>query len=90
MTTSLSGDIVVCHPETFYYADLEGYHVSILSSANAANEYLYLMKDGKKVVKLSDFYHKNYSEMREALGDSLKNLGYMEFSYWQEVKEIFS
>jgi len=77
-------------PVTFYYADLDGFNTSILSSASGGNEYLYLMKDGKKVAKFSDFYHKNYSEMKETLPDSLKDLGYMNFSYWQEVKEIFS
>jgi hypothetical protein len=76
-------------PKTFYYADLDGYHTSILASTGGGNEYLYLMKDGKKVAKLSDFYHSNYNEMKEMLKGSLKNLGYMEFNYWQEVKEIF-
>jgi hypothetical protein len=77
-------------PVTFYYADLDGFHTSILASTGGANEYLYLMKGGKKVAKFSDFYHKNYSEMKETLRGSLKDLGYMDFSYRQEVKEIFS
>lgn len=53
-------------------------------------EFLYLIKNGRKVVKLSQFYHSNYAELKSVLTGKVRNLGQKGFSYMQEIKEIFT
>ena len=67
-----------------------GYKTSIISSKAGSYEYLYLMHDEKKVVKISEYYHQNYSELKSALaGRNIKNLGKENWSLLIEIKEIF-
>jgi|GEM_PF-1817926 len=42
-----------------------------------------------KVVKLSEFYHSNYTDLKEALIPQVRNLGQKHCSLTQEFKEIF-
>src|SRR5579872_708679 len=62
-------------PGTIYYADIDGFTISILPATNTAYEYLYLMKNGKKIGKLSEFYHKNYAELKAELRTHIRDLG---------------
>lgn len=74
----------------FLYSDLEGFKISILRSTGSNNEYLYFMKDNKKVGKISDFYHKNYQALKSTIETKLQNLGFENFSYSDELKESFT
>jgi hypothetical protein len=76
-------------PETIYYADIDGFTISILPATYAAYEYLYLMRRGKKVAKLSQFYHKNYVDLKSELQTHIKDLGIVDYNSWQEIKDIF-
>jgi len=62
---------------------------SVLTSEYESYEYLYLMKDNKKVIKLSEFYHKNYSELKEEICNRVEYTGEIPFSLRDELKEIF-
>jgi hypothetical protein len=77
-------------PVTYYYADLTGFIITILPAQNATYEYLYIKLGDKNIGKLSQFYHKNYSDLKGDLQTHLKDLGYADFSYWKETKDIFS
>jgi hypothetical protein len=77
-------------PVTYYYTDLGGFTITILPAQNAAYEYLYIKSGDKNVGKLSEFYHKNYSDLKNELKHHLNDLGYADFSYWKEMKEIFA
>ena len=77
-------------PATWYYADLSGFTITILPAQNTAYEYLYIKLGDKNIGKLSEFYHKNYRDLKGELPTHLKDLGYIEFSYWKEIKEIFT
>jgi len=70
-------------------SQLYGYETALLRSRYDTYEYLYLIKNGKKVVKLSQFYHSNYGLMKQTLSGKIRNLGQKRFSYIQEIKEIF-
>ncbi len=74
----------------FLYSELDGFKLSILRSKAADNEYLYFMQGDKKVGKISDFYHKNYSDLKESVKTKIKDLGFENFSYIDELKESFS
>ena len=76
--------------KTYYFGDMQGYKISFLYSASASYEYMYLIKDDKKIIKLSQFYHKNYDELKQAIIDAhVKDLGIEDYSTMREVKEIF-
>lgn len=73
-----------------FYSEIDGFKTSMLFSRGGENEYLYLMQRDKKIGKLSDFYHKNYSSLKKEIKANLKDLGFEEFSYWDELKETFT
>ena len=74
----------------FNFKDFEGYETSIISSKNGKFEYLYLIKDGQKKIKISEQYHRNYVELKTAIGERTPFLRDINFSIWQEFKELFS
>jgi hypothetical protein len=69
--------------------EFDGYKTCLLPSRSGYYEYLYLMKDGKKQVKLSQFYHSNYSELKRFVTKEVTFLGKENFSYRKELIEIF-
>jgi hypothetical protein len=69
--------------------EFDGYTTCLLPSRSGNYEYLYLMKEGKKRIKLSQFYHSNYSELKRFIIKEVQFLGQEDFSYSREVKEIF-
>lgn len=76
--------------KVFYLDELDGFTTCLLPSRAATYEYLYLHLNNKKVVKISEFYHRNYRELKQALiQHGTKNLGNERFSYIKEYREIF-
>lgn len=61
----------------------------VLTSNYGSYEYLYLWKDNKKVVKLSEYYHRNYSELKNQLISKVEYSGEVPFIMYEEIKEIF-
>ena len=74
----------------YLYKELDGFKTSTLHSRGGDNEYLYFIKSNNKVGKISDFYHKNYLELKKEISSKLDNLGFEKFSYKDELKETFS
>ena len=74
----------------FLYNELDGFKLSILRSSGIDNEYLYFIQANKKIGKISDFYHKNYSDLKEIVKTKIKDLGFEKFNYIDELKESFS
>jgi len=73
----------------FMMQEFDGYSTSVLFSKYDSYEYLYLMKDHKKMIKLSSLYHDNYDEMKQYLSLNVHFLGEQPFSLGDELKEIF-
>ena len=69
--------------------EIEGWRYSVLSSSGGSYEYLYLYQNGKKIAKISEFYHQNYQEAKIYLKKNIKYLGFEPFGYIAELKEIF-
>ena len=77
-------------PERHYrFDDFDGFKTTVLSSRQGDYEYLYLIKKNKKVIKLSQFYHRNYQQLKQLISHKTNDLGYEKFSYRREFKEIF-
>jgi hypothetical protein len=70
-------------------AGFEGFKTSKLSSRAGTYEYLYLLVGNKKTIKLSEFYHRNYSEIKTHLKKHVPDLGHERFNMVDEFKEIF-
>ena len=52
-------------------------------------EYLYLVKNNKKIIKISAFHHANYFEIKKLIDARMNFNGWIEFSLIDEFKEIF-
>ena len=74
----------------YSFAEIDGFKTSILPSRGGDYEYLYLMQGNRKIGKISNFYHKNYCNLKEAIREKVADLGFEKFSYLDEVKEIFT
>lgn len=73
----------------YYFTEIDGYTTIVLPSEYEDFEYLYVMKQGRKVIRISDFYHANYLDLKKEISRKCKNLGTAKFSMIQEIKEIF-
>ncbi len=69
--------------------EFDGFTTSAIESRNGSFEYLYLLKGDRKIVKLSEFYHKNYADLKKELWNKIKFLGERPFNLTVEIKEIF-
>lgn len=75
--------------QVYYLSDFEGYETAILPAKHGSYEFLYLVSNGRRVIKLSEYYHQNYHELKGALGKKLTHLGEQPFIFLEELKEIF-
>ena len=73
----------------YTFKEFDGYKISILPSEYQDYEYLYLMSNQKKIIKVSQFYHSNYLDLKKAIEIKTRNLGEEPFSLFKELKEIF-
>ena len=74
----------------YYYSQFEGYSLSDLYSKGKAYEFLYLIKDGKKIVKISEYYHSNYFELKKfIIQKDIVFLGKIKWSFFREFRENF-
>lgn len=73
----------------YLLSEIEGYTLCLLPAEYRDYEYLYLIKDGKKVIKLSEFYHRNYLEMKNEIALKCKKMKPEKFSLISEWKEIW-
>ena len=55
------------------FKEFDGYKTSILSTEEQEFEYLYLLIEGRKVVKISEFYHSNYLEIKNAIKKRIRH-----------------
>lgn len=60
--------------KNYLFKEFTGYKISTLSSEYEEFEYLYLLLNGKRVIKISQFYHSNYNEMKQAIIKKTKNI----------------
>jgi hypothetical protein len=88
-SVSIKGFIGLGSTRKFDLYAFDGFTTSILTSNSGSYEYLYLMKDKKKIVKISEFYHKNYLEMKQCVSIKMRYMGEIPFSLSEEFKEVF-
>jgi len=75
--------------QVFSVSGFDGIQSSLLPTAYDTYEYLYLLQNGKKRVKLSQFYHKNYNALKEKLSAVLGMPQQHAFNLREELADIF-
>lgn len=73
----------------FDFNEFDDFITIMLSSESGDYEYLHLIKNGKKIISLSEFYHNNYLELKRAISAKVKFNGDKPASLLSEIKNIF-
>lgn len=74
----------------YSYNELDGYKISMLSSRSGTYEYLYLLNNSKRVVKISEYYHANYHDLKaEVMKKDIKYLGKENWNIFIDMKDMF-
>jgi hypothetical protein len=66
--------------------DLDGYQISSEISRAGSYEVLYLMKDKKCIIHISEFHLSNYNELKSFIQQNVNNLGYSSFNFFSHWK----
>ncbi len=69
--------------------DFDGVTTSVLVSRGEVYEYRYLLKGGRREVRLSSCYLKNYAWLSTAIGACCPDRGERPMDFWLELKELF-
>ncbi|RZJ77788.1 MAG: hypothetical protein EOO47_15800 [Flavobacterium sp.] len=73
--------------KTFDLSEFDEFIVCEIPSKFATYEYLYLMKNGRKEVKISEFYHRNYLQLKQRIAKTIKFSGGKPFSLLTDIKK---
>lgn len=68
---------------------LEGFETSIQSGKSGSFEFLFVIKNGKRVACISAFYHSNYDELKKILEKKIINFGEKEYNFKREYNQMF-
>ena len=75
----------------YNFSQVSGFRTSNVSSKSGTYEYLYIIVNDKKVIKISEYYHRNYKELKsDLMKKNIRNLGNEFWSFIKETKEIFT
>lgn len=82
-------NIITQKSTKYYYADLDGY-VDTLQRDGWRNSYktIYLVKNKKYIIKISDFFYSNYDELQKGL-NGVTYLGIKNFNVFDSFKVLF-
>lgn len=93
---NIDDNTITCAPymgrgtsRTYLFSELDGYKLSTLYSETSQFEFLYLLSNGRKVAKLSSFYHSNYEDLKRAIKRKTRNLGTEPQNVLRELKDTF-
>jgi hypothetical protein len=75
--------------KTYSFSEFDGFNTVALPSRYDEFEYLFLLKNGKRLISISEFYHSNYKELKAGMKGKVRNLGRIKYSFVAEFKDIF-
>ena len=73
----------------FDLKDFNGFETTLERSKYKSYEVLYLIKDKKSVIHISELHISNYKEIKKSIEKKLINLGYSPFSFFSDWKRYF-
>lgn len=69
---------------------IDGFHNSIVKTKYGSYDYIYLMSNNKKIIKISNQYHKNFMQLSIEIKKRYKDLGQINSGFISEIKDIFN
>ena len=60
--------------EEYWFSEMDGYKTVLLQSEYRDYESLSILKNGRKIVRVSEFYHENYFELKDMISAKCKRL----------------
>lgn len=72
----------------YNFKDFDGFETSLVISRTGSHQYLYMLKEGKREIIITEFHHKNYYNLKEEINKHVLNLGDKPYSYLKSFKEI--
>ena len=66
--------------------DFDGFETTLETSKSGNYEVLYLMKNKKSLIHISEFYLSNYKELKSLIEKKTNNLGHFNFSFFSDWK----
>jgi hypothetical protein len=75
--------------KTFDIKNISGYVTCQVFSRGGSYEFIYLVINNQKVVSVSEFYHRNFTELKSGISTSLDCLGEVKHSTLQDIRDIF-
>ncbi|OAZ04451.1 hypothetical protein FLB_14490 [Flavobacterium succinicans] len=75
--------------ETYGFNGLDGFITLFESGKLGVSENLFILRKGKRVVCISEFYHSNYGELKQILIERLINFGVKDYNIKEEWSNIF-
>ncbi len=76
------------NPVEYWFSEIEEFTTVLLPSEYRDHESLNLIKGERKIIKLSEFYHENYFELKENISVKCKELKSEKYNLLREIKEI--
>ncbi len=70
----------------FEYSDFDGFITSQQPGRLGNKDYIFLLKDEKRLVCISQFYHGNYKALKKRIEDKIQFLGEKEYDWGYEYK----
>ncbi|UFH34087.1 hypothetical protein [Flavobacterium acetivorans] len=74
--------------EVYDFKKLDGFEISIQSGKSGSFEFLFVLKNGKRVACISNFYHSNYGELKKILLENLSYFGVKKYSFKEEYSQM--
>lgn len=72
------------------FNEINGFEIKTVKGKYENYEYLYILKNDKRVATISQTYHKNYSDLKSIVVENFKNLGVSKFGFLNEITEIIT
>ena len=96
ISVSIEGDAIIVTNylglglrKAYNLAEFDGFNTVMLPSRRNEYEYLFLMKKGKRLITISEFYHSNYAELKLSIQQKVRNCGRIECNLAEEFKDLF-
>jgi len=80
---------VLLSERRFTFKDFDGFETTIETSRGGSYEVLYLIKNKKSLIHISEFHLANYKELKSHIETKLNDLGLIPFSFitdWRRYK----
>lgn len=74
---------------SYNFNTLDGFITLIESARGGVYESLFILKDGKRIGSISNFYHSNFDELKSVLKEKLTDMGEKEPAFIKESAELF-